>query len=45
MKWWNEKIIEIDEALEDSGLAPEGANKTIQNEAKDQTRGFLITIS
>ena len=37
-------IVEIVESLEDSGLLPEGASETIQNEAKEQRGGFLSML-
>ena len=36
-----EDIIKIVKLLEDSGLLLKGASETIQNEAKEQRRGFL----
>ena len=38
------KVIEMVESLEDSSLLPEGVSKTIQNEAKDERRGFLSIL-
>ena len=35
------KTIEIVESLADSSLLPEGVSETIQNEAKEQSGGFL----
>ena len=37
-------IVEIVESLEDSGLLPEGASETLQNEAKEQRGGFLSML-
>ena len=36
-----EDIIEIVKSLEDSGLLLEGVTETVQNEVKEQKRGFL----
>ena len=36
-----EDIIKIVKYLEDSGLLLKGLTETIQNEAKEQKRGFL----
>ena len=37
-------IIKIVKSLEDSGLLLKGVTKTVQNEAKEQQRGFLSTF-
>ena len=37
-------IIKIVKSLEDSGLLLEGVSETIQNEAKEQKRGFLSML-
>ena len=37
-------ITEIVKSLEDSGLLLKGVSKTIQNEAKEQKRGFLSML-
>ena len=37
-------IIKIVKSLEDSGLLLEGNSETIQNEAKEQKRGFLSML-
>ena len=37
-------IIEIVKSLEDSGLLLKGVSETIQNEAKEQKRGFLSML-
>ena len=37
-------IIEIVKSLEDSGLLLKGVSETIQNEAKEQRRGFLSML-
>ena len=37
-------IIEIVKSLENSSLLPEGVSETIQNEAKEQRRGFLSML-
>ena len=34
----------VEESLEDFGLLLKGASETIQNEAKEQKRGFLIIL-
>ena len=39
-----EDIIKIVKLLEDSGLLLKGASETIQNEAKEQRRGFLSVL-
>ena len=39
-----EDIIKIVKRLEDSGLLLKGASETIQNEAKEQRRGFLSVL-
>ena len=43
---WNEMedIIEIVQALEDSGLLLKGVTETVQNEVKEQKRGFLSMV-
>ena len=38
------KDIKIVKSLEDSSLLPEGVNKTIHNEAKEQRGGFLSML-
>ena len=37
-------IIKIVKSLEDSGLLLKGVTKTVQNEVKEQKRGFLSTL-
>ena len=37
-------IIKIVKSLEDSGLLMKGVSKTIQNEIKEQKRGFLSML-
>ena len=37
-------IFEIVESFEDCGLLPKGVSKTIQNETKEEKRGFLSTL-
>ena len=37
-------IIRIIKSLQDSGLLLKGVSKTIQNEAKEQKRGFLSML-
>ena len=37
-------IITIVKSLEDSSLLPEGVRETIQNEVKEQGRGFLSML-
>ena len=37
-------IIEIVKSLEDSGLLLKGASETIQNESKEQKRGFFSML-
>ena len=39
-----EDIIKIVKLLEDSGLLLKGASETIQNEAKEQRRGFVSVL-
>ena len=39
-----EYIIKIAKSLEDSGLLSKGVSETIQNEAKEQKRGFLSML-
>ena len=39
-----EDILKIIKSFEDSGLLPEGATKTIQNEAKEQRGRFLSML-
>ena len=39
-----EDIIEIVKSLEDSGLLLKGITETVQNEAKEQKRGFLSML-
>ena len=39
-----EDIIKIVKSFEDSGLLSKGVRKTIQNEAKEQKRGFLSML-
>ena len=39
-----EDLIKIVKSLEDSGLLSKGVTETIQNEAKEQKRGFLSTL-
>ena len=44
---WNEEmndIMKIVQALEDSNSLLKGVTKTIKNETKDQTRGFLSML-
>ena len=36
-----EDIITIEKSLEDSGLLLKGVTETVQNEVKEQKRGFL----
>ena len=37
-------IIKIVKSLKDSGLLLKGVSKTVQNEAKEQKRGFLSML-
>ena len=37
-------IIKIVKSLEDSSLLPEGVSETIQNEAKEQSGGFVSML-
>ena len=39
-----EDIIEIVQALEDSGLLLKGVSETVQNEVKEQKGGFLSMV-
>ena len=39
-----EDIIKIVKPLEDSGLSSKGVSETIQNETKEQKRGFLSML-
>ena len=42
--WSNDEIgdiIKIIKSLEDSGISLEGVAKTVQNEVKEQKRGFI----
>ena len=39
-----EDIIKTVKCLEDSGLLLKGATETVQNEVKDQKRGFLCML-
>ena len=39
-----EDIIKIGKSLEDSGLLLEGVTETVQNEVKEQKRGFLSML-
>ena len=39
-----EEIIKVVKSLEDSGLLIKGLSKTIQNEAKEQKKGFLSML-
>ena len=39
-----EDIIKIFKSLEDSNLLLKGVSETIQNEAKEQKRGFLSVL-
>ena len=39
-----ENIIEIIKSLEDSGLLLKGVTETVQNEVKEQKRGFLSML-
>ena len=44
---WNDEIkyiIEVVKSLGDSGLLLKGVNETIQNETKEQKRGFLSML-